>query len=54
MVSVQNPHRHALWGFLFACPPILSAWCTVHPVLAHSIPSGVDDSPLNRMCEGRS
>jgi hypothetical protein len=43
MVSVRDPHRHALWGFLFVCPPMLSAWCTVHPALAHSIPSGVDD-----------
>jgi hypothetical protein len=43
MVSVRDLHRHVLWGFLFVRPLILSAWCTVHPVLAHSIPSGVDD-----------
>ena len=24
-------------------PLTLSAWCAVHPVLAHSIPSGIDD-----------
>ena len=54
MVSVYNPHRDVLWGFLFACPSIFSAWCTVHLVLAHSIPLGIDDSPLNRICEGRS
>ena len=43
MVAVRNPHRHALWGFLFLYPPILSAGYTVYPVLAHSISSGVDD-----------
>jgi len=25
MVSVQNLHRPTLWGFFFACPPVLSA-----------------------------
>jgi len=25
MVSPHNLHRHVLWGFFFACPPLLSA-----------------------------
>ena len=28
MVSVRNPQKQAFWGFLFACPPILSDWGT--------------------------
>jgi hypothetical protein len=28
MVPVRNPHKQALWGFLFAYLPILSAWVT--------------------------
>jgi hypothetical protein len=44
MVFGHNPHRLPLWGFLFVCPPMLFAWCPVHPVLARSIPSGVNDS----------
>ena len=26
MVPLQHPHETGLWGFLFACLPILSAW----------------------------
>jgi hypothetical protein len=26
MVPLQNPHETGLWGFLFACLPILSVW----------------------------
>jgi hypothetical protein len=28
MVPGWNPHKQALWGFLFAYLPILSAWVT--------------------------
>jgi hypothetical protein len=54
MISVQNPHKVVLWGFLFACRSILSNRCTVHPVYAQRIRLGVDAAALNHLWEGRS
>jgi hypothetical protein len=47
MASARDPHKTALWGFLFACLPFLSSnRCTVHRVFAQSLLWGVDAAAL--------
>jgi hypothetical protein len=53
MVSVQNPHRPDLWGFLFVWLLVRPSRCVVRPVLIHRIPVRVDAAALNDMCERR-